>query len=192
MRGKSIVARASPPFRAASGLQRIRRAIAATLAGLAVVTWQDPARADDLAPTEADRASISRCLEDIGQALDTGADAPGSRDDCIGVASAVCLDDPSGQSTLGQVGCLVRESSIWDEYLNRDYAALRDTLDEKSFAHLRDTQRKWIAYRDANCQMPHVFFQGGTIARPIGAHCVLELTARRANELAELLSWTAL
>ena len=57
MRGKSIVARASPPFRAASGLQRIRRAIAATLAGLAVVTWQDPARADDFAPTEADRTA---------------------------------------------------------------------------------------------------------------------------------------
>lgn len=186
------MADASRPLRAASGLQRIKRAIAATLAGLAVVTWQGPARADDLAPTEADRAAISRCLEDIGQALDTGADAPGSRDDCIGVASAVCLDDPSGQSTLGQVGCLARESSIWDEYLNRDYAALRDALDEKSFAHLRDTQRKWIAYRDANCQMPYVFFQGGTIARPIGAHCMLELTARRANELADLLSWTAL
>ena len=164
----------------------------AVAAALLVVALSGQAVADEFAPTEADRAAIGRCIEDVGEALEAGADAPGDRNDCIGVASGPCLDDERNQSTVGQVMCLARESAIWDEFLNRDYNALREKLTAATFERLQDTQRKWIAYRDANCAMPHAFFEGGTMAQPIGAHCIMEMTARRANELAVYLDWAGL
>lgn len=62
--------------------------------------------------------------------------------------------------------------------------------DEIAVQALRDIQVKWIADRDAKCGWPAVFFQGGTIAGPLAAACLNDMTARRANELADYLDWT--
>lgn len=145
------------------------------------------APADDFAPNATDRQAVALCLAHADGAAADGAQDRGDRDDCIGSASSPCLAEEANMTTVGQVMCVARETAIWDEYLNRDYAALRERLDAPVFAGLRDAQRKWIAFRDANCALPHAIYEGGSMARPIAAWCLLDMTGRRANELASLL-----
>ncbi|MFA9204714.1 MAG: lysozyme inhibitor LprI family protein, partial [Flavobacteriales bacterium] len=52
---------------------------------------------------------------------------------------------------------------------------------------LRDVQRKWIAYRDANCQF-YADPDGGSLARVEANACMLRMTAARAEELAQAVS----
>lgn len=146
-----------------------------------------PASADDGTPTDADRRAIARCLDKVAQQQADGETA--ERNDCIGTVSAPCLDKPENYTTVGQIDCASREASVWDEMLNKNYAELKKALDGKAFAAVREAQRKWIAFRDADCAVPQTMFEGGSIAGPISADCDLQLTARRANALADYLDW---
>ena len=47
---------------------------------------------------------------------------------------------------------------------------------------LRDAQRLWIKYRDANCGM-YYSFSGGTMDMLNGAGCELSMTKERADTL---------
>lgn len=138
-----------------------------------------------------DVIEIQSCIEGVRE-YNAGAEAgqEASRDECIGTIADPCLETDEGQSTYGMIACSGRELAVWDAMLNDNYAALKDTLPESGFRALRDTQLKWIAYRDAKCEWPAVFFEGGTISGPIAAACLNEATARRANELADYLGWT--
>ena len=138
-----------------------------------------------------DEIEIQSCIEgvrDYNSTAEAGQEA--TRDECIGTVAAPCLDTDEGQSTMGMIGCHARELAIWDAMLNQNYSALREATSPGEFQALRDTQVKWIAYRDAKCKWPAVFFQGGTIAGPLAAACLYEATARRAFELADYLDWT--
>ena len=59
------------------------------------------------------------------------------------------------------------------------------TLEGERKDAFRDTQRKWIAYRDANC----LFYANGegSISRIEAATCQLVLTRDRAQELQMML-----
>lgn len=138
-----------------------------------------------------DQIEVQSCIEgvrDYNSSADPGQEA--SRDECIGAVAGPCLETDEGQSTMGMIGCYVRELAVWDGMLNDNYAMLKDAVPSEGTEALRDMQVKWIAYRDAKCGWPAVFFEGGTIAGPLAAACLNEATARRANELAEYLDWT--
>lgn len=138
-----------------------------------------------------DEIEVQSCIEgvrDFNSSADPGQEA--SRDECIGTIARPCLESDDGRSTLGMVECYERELAVWDAMLNDNYQALKDAVSPEAFRSLRDTQQKWIDYRDARCEWPAVFFEGGTIAGPIGAACLNEATGRRANELADYLGWT--
>jgi uncharacterized protein YecT (DUF1311 family) len=155
---------------------------------LAVSTGR-AASAEDALPE--DVIEIQSCIEgvrDYNASADPGQEA--SRDECIGTIARPCVDTDEGQSTYGMMECHGRELAVWDSMLNDNYTALKDAVSDTEFRALRDTQLKWIAYRDAKCEWPAVFFEGGTISGPISASCLNEATARRANELAEYLGWT--
>ena len=140
--------------------------------------------------TAQDEIDIQSCLEGVRDYNASNPDDdPESRDPCVGTVASACREEPAGQTTVGMVECYARETAVWDGLLNSHYAALEEELDPAPFAALRDTQRKWIAYRDAKCGLPYHFFDGGSIARPIGADCMNHETARRANELADYLDW---
>ncbi|SFJ29436.1 lysozyme inhibitor LprI family protein [Jannaschia pohangensis] len=115
----------------------------------------------------------------------------GTEPDCIGAASGLCQKrTEGGYSTLGMADCTNRETEEWDRLLNEEYGLLRDQLDEiddgtgidRSDA-LRDAQRAWIAYRDAECGLRYALWQGGTIRTTIGTACHLGFTAKRTLEL---------
>lgn len=113
---------------------------------------------------------------------------------CIGAATSRCIDEtPQGYTTAGMTACAVAETAIWDEFLNTAYQDLRAQMREMDAMEntgevsradaLRDAQRAWIAFRDAECDFNWAMFQEGTIRSNVYAACVQDLTAQRALEL---------
>ncbi len=96
---------------------------------------------------------------------------------------STCME-ASGGVTQSMVECMSDELEIQDQRLNDAYRAIRSELPEARQIALRDAQRLWISYRDANC---YFYATGeGTIARLISNDCFLSATAKRATELADM------
>lgn len=123
-----------------------------------------PAMAQDLVFST---AAVDQCL------------ATGATDACIGLSADACQrDTPGGDSTLGMSGCLDRERAYWDGALNYYYQDLR-ARDAARADALRDTQRAWIAWRDATCAYEAADYAGGTLAGVVTVDCLLRQTARQ-------------
>ncbi|WP_409260732.1 lysozyme inhibitor LprI family protein [Pseudomonas putida] len=100
-------------------------------------------------------------------------------------AYSQCMDKAS--STLAMSSCIQAQTQLQDQRLNRVYKQLMSKLGSGPQKGLRDVQRQWIAYRDANCAF-HVQASGGTLAQIEGGLCVLAMTRERAAELERVLS----
>lgn len=98
-------------------------------------------------------------------------------DEWYGPEYARCRD----QSTAGIVQCVDALTKTWDGRLNRAYQTLMVQQDPKQKQALRDAQRLWIKYRDANCG----FYAGGpgTISQVKAAECLRVMTKQRTIEL---------
>jgi uncharacterized protein YecT (DUF1311 family) len=130
-----------------------------------VVACTLPAAADDAAVIEA-------CLK--------SADADnGKPHDCIGRVADACLDKPENQSTHAMMACSDSETKIWDALLNAEYQRLLGAVERKTKDDIVKAQRQWVGLRDADCAIPYALFDGGTMAQPIGANCVMANTAER-------------
>jgi uncharacterized protein YecT (DUF1311 family) len=121
--------------------------------------------------------------EAIATCMQTARDAGSDVRTCVGRVADPCLERPEGQSTVGMVQCTDKEIKIWDEMLNEEYGRLLSVLKEKAADDVRKAQRLWIQSRDADCKVPYEIFEGGTIAQPIGARCMLDQTADRALQV---------
>ena len=99
-------------------------------------------------------------------------------------AYAECLDK-SGGATFAMQDCIREEFEGQDRRLNTAYRALMGSVSGKSRTQLRDAQRKWIAFRDVNCNF-YYDPQGGSAVRLAANKCVVTLTAVRAHELETL------
>jgi uncharacterized protein YecT (DUF1311 family) len=99
---------------------------------------------------------------------------------------AACIEKSGGTTSIMQ-DCIAKELAAQDKRLNTAYAALLTSkaLPEKRKAQLRDVQRKWMAFRDANCAY-YNDPDGGTAARLAANECVLTHTTERAAELEDL------
>lgn len=121
-------------------------------------------------------------------------DAPGPDAECIGAASSECqARTDGGYSTAGMANCTAQETAAWDALLNQEYRALRADLDRRDDGvgmdrsdALRDAQRAWIAYRDAECTLQWARYQEGTIRTLIAGGCHLDFTAGRTLELRDM------
>ena len=75
--------------------------------------------------------------------------------------------------------------------MNREYKALRDDFrardgGEDLARQLRDAQRAWIAFRDADCGLVYAIWAGGSIRIIVAGNCHLDKTARRSIELRDM------
>lgn len=88
-------------------------------------------------------------------------------------------------STVDTIQCVNGLRDEWDARLNAAYREVMSSEDEPQKSALRDAQRQWIAYRDANC----AYYAGGqgSIARVEAAVCAYALTRDRARELEMML-----
>ena len=125
-----------------------------------------PAAADDTAIIEA-------CLKTAY------ADDNGKPQDCIGRIADACLDKPENQSTHAMMACSDNETKIWDALLNTEYQRLLGAVEGKTKDDIVKAQRQWVGLRDADCAIPYALFDGGTMAQPIGANCIMQSTAER-------------
>ena len=103
-----------------------------------------------------------------GAAASAFAGDQGNPDECTG-------------STPEMVDCLMAQHAHWDKELTIAYQqAMKDaTPAEKD--KLREAERAWIKYRDANCE--YYAAGEGTIARINAAACMRDMTKARAEEL---------
>jgi uncharacterized protein YecT (DUF1311 family) len=95
-----------------------------------------------------------------------------------------CLDKAGGVTGAMQ-DCIKEEIERQDRGLNTAYQSLMNSVPEKRQRQLRDAQRKWVSFRDANCRF---YFdpEGGSAARLASNECVVTITADRSHELENL------
>jgi len=85
------------------------------------------------------------------------------------------------KSTADIVECLATQAAVWDRRLSAAYQKLLESLPVRRRDRLRNAQRLWIQFRDANCA--YFASRSGTIARVEAGQCLLRLTTARAMEL---------
>ncbi len=83
--------------------------------------------------------------------------------------------------------CLAKVEKAVDSRLNDTYQlALKRLHDStENVSNLRDTERKWLVYREAACNAESKLFKGGTIAPQTFSFCVVKLTKRRIADIKE-------
>lgn len=104
--------------------------------------------------------------------------APRNAESCIGVVANAC-QQKGDTSTAGMIECQAREAAVWDVRLNAAYKKALAGAEPDVAEGYRKVQRAWIAYRDASCAQPRVVYKG-TMAGPMSAYCVMEMTARQS------------
>lgn len=97
---------------------------------------------------------------------------------------SACVDD-SGGVTVSMLDCMGSETGLQDARLNQNYKAAMQTLVVAQQIQLRDAQRLWIKFRDADCALLGSL-TGGTMDSLNGASCFLDMTKERADDLAWL------
>ncbi len=103
-------------------------------------------------------------------------------------------DAGSQQTTLEINACASLELSKVDQALNRTYQEVMKKLksegvdndDTKSArTELIDSQRKWIAFRDADCGARYTYYMSGTIRNTVALSCKIAATKDRESALRE-------
>ncbi|WNC08320.1 lysozyme inhibitor LprI family protein [Pseudomonas coleopterorum] len=122
-------------------------------------------------------ALLSLCA---GQATLASAEGPTSASD-YSSAYTTCMD--SNSSTTGMVSCAADETKRQDARLNANYQAGMKTLEGTKRTAMRDAQRLWIQFRDADCAV-EAGLTGGTLDRINAQMCLLKATKVRADTLA--------
>jgi uncharacterized protein YecT (DUF1311 family) len=93
-----------------------------------------------------------------------------------------CLAEPNHGSTAGQVECTNQARQRWDDEMNQDYRRLVDQLELKTQPLLRDSQRRWLRYRDADQLLIDAVYEltQGTMFAPMQAYSRLRLVRERS------------
>lgn len=92
-----------------------------------------------------------------------------------------CMDKAGGV-TSDMLDCSSAELSLQDTRLNLAYKNAMSALSDESKSRLRDAQRIWIKFRDADCGI-YYNLSGGTMDSLNGAGCELSMTQERADAL---------
>lgn len=99
-------------------------------------------------------------------------------------AYSACMGESEGV-TVSMLDCISSEFKQQDARLNKSYKAAIQALEPSQQAHLRDAQRLWIKFRDTDCSLLGSL-TGGTIDGLNQASCFLDMTKKRADDLAWL------
>jgi len=93
-----------------------------------------------------------------------------------------CLEQSNHGSTASQVECTNQASQRWDDEMNQDYRRLADHLGLKTQGLLRDAQRRWLQYRDADQLLIDAVYEltKGTMFAPMQAYSHLRLARERS------------
>lgn len=90
-----------------------------------------------------------------------------------------CLENADAATPAMQT-CIDNELAYQNQRLNKAYAAIMATLNKTHRITLRDSERKWIAFRDSACRPDQEEGQGQQLD---AQSCVLDETTRQATRL---------
>lgn len=98
-------------------------------------------------------------------------------------ADAACYED--AMTTMAMIECAGASYDRWDAELNRQYKRLMALLSPEEQQALRDAQRKWIAFRDAEFTLIDGLYgrMQGSMYRPMHVEARKELVKARALQL---------
>jgi uncharacterized protein YecT (DUF1311 family) len=98
-----------------------------------------------------------------------------------------CLDIPANHTTAGMCDCVFAAEKAWDKELNKYYKLLMDKLPAAEKQQLKEAQRKWLEYRDAEMKLKSGIFGtlNGTMWQNISAGRSMQIVQQRAEELEE-------
>ena len=118
---------------------------------------------------------------------------------CKDAVARPCMSQEGGETTIGMSMCLNDEAQAWDQLLNEEY---RETMaymkvmddDEREYfpeyakrqEALRDAQRAWIAFRDAECALAYAEWGSGSHRHIAGTACMADMTADRTIGLRDM------
>ena len=161
---------------------------------LGIVFWSGlvgPAWAHDDPRQPEYNAMLDACYQD--------AEDPAGRSACKGIVSGACMEHPDGQTTLGMSLCAHSETQAWDVLLNAEYrqtlawAKYMDAEDQENFpefakreAALRDAQRAWLKFREAECGLDYAVWGAGSMRHIAGSACYADMTADRTIRLRDI------
>jgi len=91
----------------------------------------------------------------------------------------------NAESFAQMQACAQNDYRAADGALNIAYQKNREALDAKGNALLRNAQRAWIKYRDAECKWEADTVRGGRDAELIKLACLADLTMKRTRTLTE-------
>ena len=94
-----------------------------------------------------------------------------------------CMKSWSGV-TAEALDCIGAAMKPEDARLNETYRKALGVLPPDQQNKLKDAQRKWVAFRDANCDS-YLGSKTGSLALVEANGCTLRMTFERANELAD-------
>ncbi|UHD46523.1 lysozyme inhibitor LprI family protein [Aureimonas altamirensis] len=96
----------------------------------------------------------------------------------------------AAQTQLELNECSAKALGVSDRKLNQLYRTVEGRLagDADARGLLVDAQRRWIAFRDAECAFRTSAVQGGSIEPMVRSLCLTSLTDARITDLENLLS----
>jgi uncharacterized protein YecT (DUF1311 family) len=104
-----------------------------------------------------------------------------------GVHAQAPADCAQAETTQDRRACAQASYDKADQRINEVYKQLRERLDAEGKNRLKEAQRAWITYRDAECVWAADQMRGGTEAPVIEAGCRADQTSVRADELESYL-----
>jgi uncharacterized protein YecT (DUF1311 family) len=97
-----------------------------------------------------------------------------------------CLDSSQNYTTLGMIHCTYCAEQSWDAKMNKYYKLLQGVLTADGKEKLKESQIKWLAYRDAELStISTIFDLQGTMWSVVREDERMELVKHRALELGD-------
>lgn len=106
----------------------------------------------------------------------------------VGLVTPAVAESPPPECTTQATTLEMMTCSDWhlqqaDALLNQTYGELQPDLDDAGKVLLRDAQRAWITFRDAECARVADSARGGTLSGILEISCRQYFTAVRARQL---------
>lgn len=106
----------------------------------------------------------------------------------VSAAHADVCESAEDQATLNR--CAQNSYQAADAELNALYHRIRQRLgdDPDAYRQLRDAQRHWISFRDAECAFAASAVEGGSIYPMVYDGCLEGLTLQRVDQFRQYLA----
>jgi uncharacterized protein YecT (DUF1311 family) len=91
------------------------------------------------------------------------------------------------QTQIEMNDCAAKQFRAADQKLNKLYAELSAKLDPERLAKLKEAERAWIKFRDADCDFQSSLYKGGSIYPMIYNGCLTDNINNRLNQLEQML-----